>query len=106
MILTPQAATLADLETIWRSECAVSLDPSSAAAIAASHALVARAARAKEPVYGVNTGFGKLASIKIAEEDTEALQRNLVLSHCCGVGAALDQATVRLMMVLNSAAGL
>ena len=101
MILTPQAATLADLETIWRSECAVSLDPSSAAAIAASHAMVARAARAKEPVYGVNTGFGKLASIKIAEEDTEALQRNLVLSHCCGVGAALDQATVRLMMVLK-----
>jgi histidine ammonia-lyase len=48
------------------------------------------AARGDTPVYGVNTGFGKLASVKIAPEDTATLQRNLILSHCCGVGDALE----------------
>jgi histidine ammonia-lyase len=52
-------------------------------------------------VYGVNTGFGKLASIKIAVEDTETLQRNLILSHCCGVGEAMPGDVARLMMVLK-----
>jgi histidine ammonia-lyase len=49
----------------------------------------------------VNTGFGKLASVRIAPQDTETLQRNLILSHCCGVGDALEPATVRLMMALK-----
>jgi histidine ammonia-lyase len=39
----------------------------------------------------VNTGFGKLASLKIAAEDTATLQRNLILSHCCGVGPAIPR---------------
>ena len=43
---------------------------------------------ARAPVYGVNTGFGKLASVKIAAGDTATLQRNLILSHCSGVGDA------------------
>jgi len=63
--------------------------------------LVARAAAGDAAVYGVNTGFGKLASIKIASADTETLQRNLVLSHCCGVGELLDVPTTRLMMILK-----
>jgi len=63
--------------------------------------LVARAAAGDAAVYGVNTGFGKLASIKIAPADTETLQRNLVLSHCCGVGELLDVPTTRLMMILK-----
>ena len=50
---------------------------------------VARA-EGEAAVYGVNTGFGKLASVKIAAKDTARLQRNLILSHCCGVGDALD----------------
>jgi histidine ammonia-lyase len=63
--------------------------------------LVAKAAAGDAAVYGVNTGFGKLASLKIAPQDTTTLQRNLVLSHCCGVGEALDVPTTRLMMVLK-----
>ncbi|WEK17395.1 MAG: aromatic amino acid lyase [Candidatus Ochrobactrum gambitense] len=43
--------------------------------------------QATTPVYGINTGFGKLASIRIAPNDVATLQRNLILSHCCGVGA-------------------
>ena len=65
------------------------------------HVVVAEAAAGDKAIYGVNTGFGKLASVKIAPEDVETLQRNLILSHCCGVGEPLDAATTRLMMVLK-----
>ena len=101
MVLTPGAATLADLESVWRQGLTVRISSDSRAGIAASAALVAQAAAGEAVVYGVNTGFGKLASVKIAAADTETLQRNLILSHCCGVGEALDVPTTRLMMVLK-----
>ena len=69
--------------------------------VEAAAELVRHAAAGDEAVYGVNTGFGKLASVKIPPDQTEALQRNLILSHCCGVGEALDRPTTRLMMVLK-----
>jgi histidine ammonia-lyase len=56
-----------------------------------------------ETVYGVNTGFGLLANTSIAKGDLDALQRNLVLSHACGVGALLDDNVVRLILVLKAA---
>ena len=99
--LVPGAATLAQLETIWRGQGAVALDPAARAGVDASAAIIAAAAQADAPVYGVNTGFGKLASVRIAPRDTQTLQRNLILSHCCGVGEALEPATVRLMMALK-----
>ena len=64
-------------------------------------ALVASAAAGNEAIYGVNTGFGKLASVRIKPADTEQLQRNLILSHCCGVGEPVDGGIVRLMMALK-----
>ena len=57
--------------------------------------------RRGEPVYGVNTGFGKLASVRIAEADLARLQRNIVLSHAAGVGEAAPAPIVRLMMALK-----
>ena len=101
VILTPGHATLVQLEAIWRDESAVTIDPAAAQSVGAAAALVARAAAGDDAVYGVNTGFGKLASVKIAGRDTATLQRNLILSHCCGVGEALDVPTTRLMMVLK-----
>jgi histidine ammonia-lyase len=92
---------LAQLHDIWRNERAAVLDPAAHDGIAASAALVAQAAAGEDAIYGVNTGFGKLASVKIAAQDTAALQRNLILSHCCGVGDPLDVPTTRLMMVLK-----
>jgi len=100
MILTPGAATLTQLEAVWRGRAAV-LDPAAYPAIKAAHARVMQAAAGDEPVYGINTGFGKLASMKIAEEDTADLQRNLVRSHACGVGKPLEVDTTRLMMALK-----
>ena len=101
MILTPGATTLAQLETLWRGGAAAALTPAAREGVEAAAAQVARAAAGEEAVYGVNTGFGKLASVKIAAKDTAVLQRNLILSHCCGVGEALDGATTRLMMALK-----
>ncbi|MGR3486019.1 MAG: histidine ammonia-lyase [Paracoccaceae bacterium] len=101
MILTPGEAPLDMLEAVWRGAQAPRLAPAARAGIERAHAHVLAAARGGAPVYGVNTGFGKLASVSIAPTDTEALQRNLILSHCCGVGAALGAAEVRLIMALK-----
>lgn len=101
MKLTPGATTLEHLEALWRSNGAASLDPAARKGVEAAAEQVARAAAGTQAVYGVNTGFGKLASVKIANKDTATLQRNLILSHCCGVGGALDEPTTRLMMALK-----
>ncbi len=100
-ILVPGETTLAQLERVWRQGLAVRLADSARPGIAASAARIATAANGEVPVYGVNTGFGKLASIKIAARDTATLQRNLILSHCCGVGEPVEPETVRLIMVLK-----
>jgi histidine ammonia-lyase len=71
--------------------------------IAASHAAVAAIVAKGEPVYGINTGFGKLASVHIAAGDLAALQRNLVLSHAAGAGDPMPPMMVRLMMALKLA---
>lgn len=101
VVLTPGKASLDQLCTIWADETPVKLDPVSHGPIEAAALMVDRARDGELPVYGINTGFGKLASVKIAPADTGALQRNLVLSHCCGVGEPLDRPTTRLMMVLK-----
>ena len=99
--LTPGEATLEVLETLWRSEAPAKLDPSARPKVEAAAELVRKAAAGDAAVYGVNTGFGKLAAVKIAGKDTATLQRNLILSHCCGVGQPLDAAMTRLMMALK-----
>jgi len=101
LILTPGATTLDQLETLWRQGLAARLSDDCRGPVQAAAQIVATAAAGQTAVYGVNTGFGKLASVKIAPEDTATLQRNLILSHCCGVGEALDPATTRLMMALK-----
>lgn len=103
MIITlhPGSVPLTDLETIfWTSEPA-RLDRSFDAAIEKGARRIAEIAAGNEPVYGINTGFGKLASIKIDSADLATLQRNLILSHCCGVGAPLAENIVRLIMALK-----
>ena len=99
--LIPGATTLAQLERLWRENRPAQLNPAARPGVDAAAARIATAAQGETPVYGVNTGFGKLASLKIAAEDTETLQKNLILSHCCGVGEPMPRATARLMMVLK-----
>ena len=101
LVLEPGNTNLSDLERFWRDGGAAKLNAAARPGVEAAAELVRRAASGNAAVYGVNTGFGKLASVKIPSEDTEALQRNLILSHCCGVGQSLDVPTTRLMMVLK-----
>jgi len=101
LTLVPGQTTLAQLARIYREELAVTLDRAARPGIEAAAAAISAAAAGDVPVYGVNTGFGKLASLRIAPEDTATLQRNLILSHCCGVGDAIPRAHARLLMVLK-----
>jgi histidine ammonia-lyase len=100
--LTPGRATLAQ----WRAVADganVRLDPAAMPAIEAGARAVDAIIARGEPVYGINTGFGKLASVHIASEDLAALQRNIVLSHAAGVGEPMRPANVRLMLALKLA---
>ncbi|WP_026988328.1 histidine ammonia-lyase [Fodinicurvata fenggangensis] len=101
LTLTPGAVTLADLQSILFEGRAVQLDPQARSAVEASAARITAAVEDGAPVYGVNTGFGKLASVGISKEDTANLQRNLIRSHCAGVGTPLEPEIVRLMMALK-----
>jgi histidine ammonia-lyase len=100
--LTPGAVPLAAWRAVFRG-ASVRLDPACASAVAASAAAVARIVAKGDPVYGINTGFGKLASVRIPAQDLETLQRNIVLSHCAGIGEASPTPVVRLMMALKLA---
>ena len=101
LTLKPGSVTLADLRQIYREGAAVKLHDSARASIEASSQIVTRAAQGNVPVYGVNTGFGKLASVSIPPGDTAKLQRNLILSHCAGVGEETPENVTRLMMALK-----
>ncbi len=99
--LQPGTASLAALERIYRGRAPVRLHPDCRAAVLASAKSVRERAAGARPIYGVNTGFGKLAGIRIPPAEIEALQRNLVRSHCAGLGDLLPEAHVRLMMALK-----
>jgi len=102
IVLTPGAVSLAEWRSIYRG-ATPRLDFSSAHIIAESAAAVARILAKGEPVYGINTGFGKLASVRIGDDDLATLQRNIVLSHAAGTGAPSPVPVVRLMMALKLA---
>jgi histidine ammonia-lyase len=101
LTLSPGQTTLDQLARIYREGAAVTLDRACKPAVEAAATAIATAAAGDAAVYGVNTGFGKLASLRIAPSDTATLQRNLILSHCCGVGAPIPRAHTRLMMALK-----
>jgi histidine ammonia-lyase len=99
--LIPGQVSLQQLERIWRLTLPARLDDSARPGILRAAGHIAAAAAGTTAVYGVNTGFGKLASVKIAPEDTAKLQENLILSHSCGVGDPMPVDVARLMMVLK-----
>jgi histidine ammonia-lyase len=98
--LSPGAVTLKQWAAIYRG-AAVVLPPDGMGKVAAGAAAVERIVSRGAPVYGVNTGFGKLASVRIASEDLDRLQRNIVLSPAAGVGEPTPPEVVRLMMALK-----
>ncbi|HTR06177.1 MAG TPA: aromatic amino acid lyase, partial [Paraburkholderia sp.] len=99
--LTPGYLTLPQLRQIAREAVRLELDPASFAAIDAGARAVAEITAKGEPAYGINTGFGRLASTHIPNDQLELLQRNLVLSHAVGVGEPMSRPVVRLLMALK-----
>ncbi|MEJ5992684.1 histidine ammonia-lyase [Ramlibacter sp. PS3R-8] len=103
-LLVPGGLTFAQLRRLVDTpDLTVKLDPSCRAAVRASADLVRRATEGDAPVYGVNTGFGKLATQRIQREDLAVLQLKLLRSHAVGVGDALPARVVRLVLLLKAA---
>lgn len=100
VVLRPGAVSFAELRAIW-SGATVELDPAAYAAIDAAADSVARIVASGRTVYGINTGFGLLANTRIEDHQLALLQRNLVLSHSCGLGDALAPRVVRLIIALK-----
>ena len=98
-----QQLSLAELRKPMTGPCTVTLEAEVQKTIAASHQAIAELLRSDLPIYGVNTGFGKLAKARIAMSELGQLQVNLVRSHAAGVGAPLSPPVVRLMLALKAA---
>jgi len=103
MLLRPGQLTLDELQAVHAGLQPLHLDPLALPAVRASASVVQAAAAGSAPVYGVNTGFGKLASTRIGADDLATLQWNLIRSHSVGVGQPLPPAVLRLMLALKAA---
>lgn len=99
--LTPGELTLADCRAIFSKPSQVELNADFYPIIDRAAQTVADVVENNETVYGINTGFGLLASTRIPREKLELLQESLVLSHAAGIGDLLADNTVRLLMVLK-----
>jgi histidine ammonia-lyase len=97
-----QDLTLNDLVAVARHGRPVTLHPDARSRVATAARMVEELVAARRPVYGITTGFGKFSDVTISPEETAALQRNLLLSHACGVGPLLSEEEVRAMMLLRA----
>ncbi|MYB06789.1 MAG: aromatic amino acid lyase [Gemmatimonadetes bacterium] len=93
---------LAGIEAVARDRVPVRLDPAAAERVRRSREALERLLERDDPVYGVNTGFGRLAQVRITREEQRALQRNLVRSHAAGVGRPLPTEEVRAILLLRA----
>ena len=101
MKIDGQRISLSDLRAAWQSPTTLSLGKKAAASIENSNAHIKKVLAGGEQVYGVNTGFGQLAQVRISDNDLANLQENLVRSHAVGVGEDLPDDCVRLIMVMK-----
>jgi len=98
--LTPGHVSLEDWRAIYRG-APLALDPACAGPVQEGAAAVSRILKTGNAIYGINTGFGKLASTRIGDADLARLQRNIVLSHAAGTGDPMPPDIARLMMALK-----
>ncbi|SFZ74175.1 histidine ammonia-lyase [Chitinimonas taiwanensis] len=101
LTLTPGKLSLAQLRQIMAGGVQITLDPAAVTGIEAGARAVAAIVAKGAPAYGINTGFGRLASTHIPADQLELLQKNLVLSHAVGVGEPLSAPIVRVLMTLK-----
>ena len=103
LILDGSSLTIADVVRVARDPgTRIAVAPGARAALAASRARVNAAVASGATIYGINTGFGKLANVRIAPDQLEQLQVNLIRSHAAGVGSLMPADVVRGVMVLRA----
>jgi histidine ammonia-lyase len=102
IVLTGNDLTFAQLYAVAIQHEPVSLSPDAIQRMKASRAVVDKLLADGQTAYGINTGFGKLASVRISPEQVRQLQVNLVRSHACGVGVPLSEAETRAVMLLRA----
>lgn len=100
--LNGSALTLEDVARVARQGAEVELDPHAVKRMKAAREVIDRLAAGEAPVYAVNTGVGLLADTRVAPEELEQLQRNVVRSHACGVGEPLPEDVVRAIMLIRA----
>ena len=100
--LGPMGVSPDEVVAVARADAAVVLGPAARAEMEASAAVVAARAAAEEPAYGISTGFGSLALVRIPPEARIALQHALVRSHAAGMGPPIEREVVRAMMFLRA----
>ena len=101
LVLQAGALSLGTLRQIYEHPTVLTLAPQDRSRVEQASSLVARLVASGDVVYGINTGFGLLAQTRIPNEQLELLQRNLLLSHAAGIGDALPDAVVRLILALK-----
>lgn len=102
IILNGRDLTLEQLVQVTRNHAVVELADEAKDKIIASRKLVDKFVQEKRVVYGITTGFGKFAEVIIPEDETKELQKNLIMSHSCGVGNPLSEDIARGIMVLRA----
>jgi histidine ammonia-lyase len=102
IVLSGNELTFSQLYAVALHHDTVSLSPDAIARMKASRAVVDHLVASGKTAYGINTGFGKLASVRISSEQVRQLQVNLVRSHSCGVGEPLSEAETRAMILLRA----
>ncbi|HYK97033.1 MAG TPA: histidine ammonia-lyase [Candidatus Acidoferrales bacterium] len=100
--LTGHDLTIADVVAVARGRTAVALDRNAEHRVNDAAKLVAELAAGDAPVYGVNTGFGDLATVRVPANEQRALQQNLIRSHAVGVGDPLPVDVVRAILLLRA----
>ena len=101
LTINNQLVTLQELRQAWLEPVTVTLGEDAQRAVAESHELIDDVVAHGDTVYGVNTGFGQLAAVRVSDDELAHLQENLVRSHAVGVGEDLDDDTVRLIMLMK-----
>ena len=102
LYLDGRPLTLAEIESVAAQSRPVAIASEAVDRVARSRRVIEEILEAGETVYGVNTGFGKLADVRIPADKLAQLQTNLVRSHACGLGEPLAEAVSRAMLLLRA----
>ncbi|HQA47346.1 MAG TPA: aromatic amino acid lyase, partial [Bacillota bacterium] len=101
IVVNGQNLTIDQVAMVARESWSVEIDSAAVERINRSREIVEEFVKREEVVYGVTTGFGRFSDVAISKDETEALQRNLIVSHACGVGESFAKDVVRAIMLLR-----